>query len=144
MISYHLATQNDLDQILEVINDVSIKIQEESRSIIIVRISQNQMLCILDNNKIIGFIGWITNYRENPEFLFIEQITIKNTYRNRGIGQNTIRYFLNMSKEFGYKKIFAEVEPHNKPSMNMFIKTGWKNSELNSTSDDILIEHNLI
>jgi N-acetylglutamate synthase-like GNAT family acetyltransferase len=144
MLSYRFATTNDIDEIMLVISDVKTDIQEKSKIIINNRVLQNQILCILEDDKIIGFIGWNKNYENNSKFLFIEQITIKSSYRHRGIGQKTIRYFLDMSKELGYKKIFSTVEPHNNISMNMFLKTGWKNSENASTNDDILLEYNLL
>ncbi|MDO8729069.1 MAG: GNAT family N-acetyltransferase [bacterium] len=125
MISYRKSDQNDLDEIMDVISDIEISQQDESKKIINERVTQNQLLCVFLYNKIIGFIGWNTKFQNNPEFWYLEQITIQKNYRGKGIGQNFVKYFLQFCRDKKVKKIFAHIQEHNKKSLKMFLNTGW-------------------
>ena len=70
---------------MKVISDAEISKQNESKKIITERIEQNQLLCVLLENKIIGFIGWDVKFQNNSEFWYLEQITIQKDYRGKGI-----------------------------------------------------------
>lgn len=125
MISYKKARQKDLKEIINVINDIEISQQKESENIIKKRILQNQLICVCFDKKIIGFLGWAVEFQNSPEYWYLEQITIQKDYRNKGIGQNFIKYFLQFCPNNKIKKIFAHVEEHNKRSLKMFLNTGW-------------------
>jgi N-acetylglutamate synthase-like GNAT family acetyltransferase len=129
MISYRKAEQEDLDEIMEVINDVSPEDKKESKKKIVERISDNQLLCVVSDNKISGFLGWDTKFQDNSEYWYLEQITIHPDYRGKGIGQNFVKYFLQMCRDEKVKKIFAHVQKHNSRSLNMFLKVGWTINE---------------
>lgn len=126
MTTIRKAEIKDLDEIMDVINDVSEEAQKESKEKISKRISEGQLLCCLDNNKIIGFLGWDTKYKENPDNWYLEQITIHKDYRGQGIGKELVRYFLNFCRKNRIKKIYAHVQNHNERSLKMFLNTGWK------------------
>ncbi|MEK7634886.1 MAG: GNAT family N-acetyltransferase [Patescibacteria group bacterium] len=124
MINYKEAKTEDLEEIMEVINDVDLKSQEESREKIIDRISKDQLLCAISDNKIIGFLGWDTKFQDNPEHWYLEQITIHKDYRGRGVGQNFVKYFLDVCRNEKVKKLYAHVQEHNTQSLKMFLNTG--------------------
>ena len=146
MISYRKAEQEDLDEIMEVINDISSEDREESREKIIDRISKDQLLCSALDNKIIGFLGWDTKFQDNLEYWYLEQITIHPDYRGKGIGQNFVKYFLDFCREQKVKKLFAHVQKHNERSLNMFLNTGWTvNTEFDKkVRDEITIEFSFL
>ncbi len=132
MISYKKAEQKDLEEIMQVMDDVDLKSQEESREKIMDRISGNQLLCCLLDDKIIGFLGWDIKFQDNPEYWYLEQITIQKNYREQGIGKLFVLYFLDFCKNNKVKKIYAHVQDQNNRSLKMFLNTGWK---INSDSD---------
>lgn len=142
MISYKKAEQKDLNEIMDAISDVEISQQEESKKIITERIAQNQLLCVLLDNNIIGFLGWGTKFQSNSEYWYLEQITIQKEYRGKGIGQNFVKYFLQFCRNNKVKKIFAHVQKHNEKSSKMFSNTGWViNTELDKNkTNEITIE----
>lgn len=146
MIDYKIARQEDSDEIMEVINDVDIEDRKQSRNKIVERISVNQLLCVLEDDKIIGFLGWDTKFQDNPEYWYLEQITIHPDYRGKGIGQNFVKYFLDICREAKVKKIFAHVQDHNERSFNMFLKVGWTiNTESDKkVRDEITIEFSFV
>ncbi|MFH0804050.1 MAG: GNAT family N-acetyltransferase [Candidatus Zambryskibacteria bacterium] len=146
MISYKKAEQKDLNEIMEVISDVALKSQEESKNKIVDRISREQLLCCISDDKIIGFIGWDTKFQNNPEHWYLEQITIQKDYRNKGIGQNFVKYFLDICRNEKVKKIYAHVQEHNTQSLKMFLNVGGiiNTEPEKSVSNEITIEFGLL
>jgi N-acetylglutamate synthase-like GNAT family acetyltransferase len=132
MISYKKAKWEDLDGIMEVISDVEISKQEESKKIITERIEQDQLLCVVADNKIIGFLGWDTRFQNNHEYWYLEQITIQKDYRDKGVGQNFVKYFLQICRDGKVKKLYAHVQECNNRSLKMFLNAGGK---INTESD---------
>ena len=132
MISYRKAEQEDLDEIMDIINDVDLKHQKESRAKIIDRISKDQLLCCISDNKIIGFLGWDTKFHNNPEHWYLEQITIQKDCGRKGIGQDFVKYFLKMCRDKKVKKLYAHVQEHNAQSLKMLLNTG---GMINTDSD---------
>ena len=145
MISYKKAEQKDLGEIMEVISDVKTSKQEESKKIITERIEQGQLLCVVADNKIIGFLGWNKDFQSNPEYWYLEQITIQKDYRGKGIGQNFVKYFLQICHDEKVKKLYAHVQKHNIRSLKMFSNVGGKiNTELDGcVQGEITVEFEL-
>jgi len=146
MISHKYAEQKDLDEIMKVISDVDLKNQEESKGKIIDRISKDQILCCVSDNKIIEFLGWDNKFHDNPEYWYLEQITIQKDYRSKGIGQNFVKYFLQICREEKVKKLYAHIQEHNSKSLKMFLNTGAIiNTDPNkSVPTEITVEFNLL
>jgi N-acetylglutamate synthase-like GNAT family acetyltransferase len=132
MISYKKAEMEDLDKIMEIISDVEISKQEKSKIIIKERTEQESLLCVIADNKIIGFLGWNKNFQNNPECWYLEQITIQKDYRSKGIGKNFVKYFLQICQDEKVKKLYAHVQEHNDRSLKMFLSVGGK---INTESD---------
>lgn len=130
------AEAEDLDGIMVVISDVNEEAQKESKEKISERISEDQLLIYEIDQKIIGFLGWNSKYQNNPDNWYLEQITIHKDYRGQGIGKDFIRYFLDFCRKNGVKKVYAHVQDHNTPSLNMFLNTGWEiNDDLDKKAD---------
>lgn len=146
MISYRKAEQGDLEEIMDVIKDVEISQQKESRDKIIDRISKSQLLCCVSDNKIIGFLGWDTKFKNNPEHWYLEQITIQKDYRGKGIGQNFVKYFLQICSDKKVEKLYAHVQKHNSHSLKMFLNVGGIiNTEPDkSVPNEITVEFSLL
>lgn len=127
------AKTEDLNEIMNVICDVSEKEQKESKEKILKRISDDQLLlCCLDNDKVIGFLGWNSKFQHNSNNWYLEQITLHKDYRGQGIGKELVRYFMDLCRKNGVKKVYAHVQEHNERSLKMFLDTGWK---INNDSD---------
>lgn len=145
MIHYRKAEQKDLNEIMGVISDVDLKSQEESREKIINRISKEQLLCCISDDKIIGFLGWDTKFLDNTEHWYLEQVTVQKDYRDKGIGQDFVKYFLDLCRGKKVKKLYAHVQEHNTRSLKMFLNTGGIiNTELDkSVPNEITVEFGL-
>lgn len=123
-LTYKKAEPGDLEKIMEVVSDLDQKIQEESRGKIAEKIKSSQLLCAVLDGEIIGFLGWQTDYKDNPEHWYLEQITIKKDQRNKGFGREFVKYFLEVCKNANIKKLFGHIENHNTPSLKMFAAAG--------------------
>lgn len=136
MVTIRVAEEKDLNEIMEVINNVSEEAQKESKEKISKRISEDQLLIYEIDGKIIGFLGWDAKYQNNPDNWYLEQITIHKDHRSQGIGKDFVRYFLDFCKKNEVKKIYAHVQEHNERSLKMFLSTGWKiNNDLKNKVD---------
>lgn len=134
MLTIREAKEKDLNEIMEVISDVSEEAQKESKEKILKRISEDQLLIYEIDGTTIGFLGWDAKYQNNPDSWYLEQITIHKDYRGQGIGKELVRYFLDLCRKNGVKKVYAHVQEHNERSMRMFLSTGWK---INNDPDKI-------
>lgn len=123
-VLFRYSELNDIPELMKVIDDVEIETKEKSRNVLLERIGQKQLVTVILENKIIGFIGWSKNYNNNNQAWFIEQITIHKDYRRHGTGLNLINYFLNVCKLEGINVVYATVQKHNEKSLNMFKKAG--------------------
>ncbi|MFA7216684.1 MAG: GNAT family N-acetyltransferase [Candidatus Paceibacterota bacterium] len=135
----------DLSEIMDVIRDVNEKAQQESKEIIVKRISEEQLLCYELDQKIIGFLGWDNKYKEDFDNWYLEQITVHKDYRGQGVGKKFILYFLDFCRKNGVKKVYGNVQEHNERSLKMFLNTGWiinKEKDKN-TKNEITIEFDL-
>jgi L-amino acid N-acyltransferase YncA len=55
---------------------------------------------------------------------FLTQITVKNGFRRKGIGEKMWRYFLFYAKENGASSVFADIQDFNIASLNLAKKIG--------------------
>jgi len=146
MIHYRKAEQKDLNEIMGVISDVNESDSKKSRDKIIDRISKDQLLCCVYDDKIIGFLGWDTKFQNNHEHWYLEQITIQKDHGSKGIGSNFVKYFLDMCRNEKVKKLYAHIQEHNSQSLKMFLNAGGTiNTEPDkSVPDEITVEFSLL
>lgn len=123
-VAFRVAMHTDLGQLLELIDDATEEQQRASKVTMTERIKTGKMFCATQGERIIGFIGWDTQYKKNPENWFIEQITVRKQYRGMGIGTSFLSYFVEHSKTSGAKRVFAHVQNHNINSLSMFERAG--------------------
>lgn len=145
MTNYRKAEKEDMGEIMKVISDVSLHDRKESEKKITDRISDGQLLCCVLDDKIVGFLGWDTKFKDYSDCWYLEQITIQKGYRGKGIGQDFIKYFLQICRESRTKKLLAHVQEHNTRSLKMFLNVGGiinKDTDKN-VSGEITIEFDL-
>lgn len=121
-ISFHYPEDHDIPRLIEILGDIDALEQERSKKMISERITQKQIACVDIDNKIIGFIGWSKRHDNNDKAWFIEQITIDNNFRKKGIGSILLNYFLTICKNENIDSVFATVQKDNIASTAMFQK----------------------
>ena len=122
--SFRFADHGEITGLIDVISNLSEEEKEKSKKIMADRINQNQLICVIYDNKIAGFIGWAKNYGGDSQSWFIEQITVKNDLRGNGIGSKLLSYFLEFCKKEKISSVYASVQNKNERSLNMFRGAG--------------------
>lgn len=87
------------------------------------RAKDNNGFVAVDNNKIIGFIGFSIGYFNDSDFL--DWIVVEKDHRGKGIAEILIREFEKDAKKRKVKRIFSTTILKNKPAMNMHKKLGY-------------------
>lgn len=139
--TFRYSKVNDIPELLKVIDTVKIEEKKKSKKILLQRTQQKQLICILLENSIVGFIGWSKNHNNNDRAWFIEQITIDKDFRRRGFGLCLLNYFLHICRCENIHTVFANVTNNNEKSLNMFKKVGGKT--IDRSKDENLIRINL-
>lgn len=117
-IEFRIAKPDDFLQITNIVND------KKSEATITERIKQKQILCAIKKDEIIGFLGWDKRYAENKTAWFIEQITVREDMRRRGVGTELLNCFLELCKRKRIHQVYATIQHHNNASLRLFQKIG--------------------
>ena len=74
-------------------------------------------------NNILGFAGiW-----KSVDDVHITDIVVKKTNRKSGIGSKLLEKLIQTAKKENFKAITLEVNEHNQPAINLYLKYGFKN-----------------
>lgn len=122
MAIFRYAEPEDLSELMEVVDAVDVTTKEKTREILLERIQQQQLLCVAVDQKVVGFIGWSKNYDNDSQACFVEQITVHNDFRRRGLGLRLLRYFLDICTSKKIHLIYATIQKDNEKSLAMFKK----------------------
>ncbi|MDV3426093.1 MAG: GNAT family N-acetyltransferase [Bacillota bacterium] len=85
-------------------------------------IKEGQVINIFQNEDLAGFV--FLKFTENKT-AFLEDIYIKEEFRNSGIGKQVLNEIDNMAKEKGIKSMFVSVIPRNISALNFYIECGF-------------------
>ena len=84
----------------------------------------NNGFVAIEDNKIVGFIGFSIGYFNDSDYL--DWVFIDKKYRGIGIAEKLIREFEKDAKKRKVKRVFSTTIMKNKPAMNMHKKFGYK------------------
>ena len=76
-----------------------------------------------ENDEIIGFAGLSTCLDEAT----LNNIVVKKSYRNRGIGGELLESLIEFCSELRMKTFTLEVDTENEPAIHLYEKFGFKN-----------------
>lgn len=81
------------------------------------------------NDKYIASCDLVTDYEEYTEKdvkIYLSRLIVKKEYRNKGIGQDLLKYMINLCKEKGYKQITVGVDADNNNALHIYKKFGFE------------------
>ena len=84
------------------------------------------MKCV---NKYIASCDLVTDYGEYTEKdvkIYLSRLIVKKEYRNKGIGQELLKYMINLCKQKGYKQITVGVNADNENALHIYKKYSFK------------------
>lgn len=116
------ANDTDIKQLLFIVNNKDT--EERTKVILYSRIGKQQLLCVIVDSVVVGFLGWEKNYNNNPTSWFIEQITIDSNYRKQGLGTYLMEEFLKLAKLDSISSVYATIQKDNQKSLALFTKVG--------------------
>ncbi len=79
--------------------------------------------------KYVASCDLVTDYGEYTEKdvkIYLSRLIVKKEYRNKGIGQELLKYMINLCKEKGYKQITVGVDIDNSNALHIYKKFGFK------------------
>ena len=90
-----------------------------------IRLGRLWMICL--HNQPIGYIvltfGFSFEYHGRDAF--IDELFIKEEYRNKGIGKKAMKFIERESSELGIHAIHLEVENHNEKANHLYLQQGY-------------------
>ena len=120
-MEFKIAQKVNLDAILAITDFFDEKNKSDDIKIISERIGSGQLLFCEENEKIVGYVGWFKNYKDNPRQWYLEQITVSADSRGRGIGKRLLNEFLKICHKEKVMKLLGHINKKNTASLNMFI-----------------------
>lgn len=77
-------------------------------------------------NEVVGFI-WVNYYHYAQETIgYIDEMIVKTTERNKGVGTELIKYAVNFLKQMNATSIFISVSLGDEPVLDFYKKQGFK------------------
>lgn len=80
------------------------------------------------NDKYIASCDLVYDYGEYTEAsikVYLSRLIVKKEYRNKGIGQELLKFMIDLCKEKGYKQITVGVDTNNKNALHVYQKYGF-------------------
>lgn len=81
------------------------------------------------NNKYIASCDLVYDYGEYTKAgikVYLSRLIVKKEYRNKGIGQELLKYMISLCKEKGYQQINVGVDTDNKNAVHIYKKYGFE------------------
>jgi mycothiol synthase len=89
-----------------------------------------KMLWDASADKPIGTIAMIKEKEKGEEIIFIEAISLLNSYQGRGLGKNLLRYGIKFAQKFGVNKALLSVNAENSGAADLYFKEGFTKIEV--------------
>lgn len=140
---FRRARLSDVDSIAKIYNESIEYLDPESRdwieSIVKKRSKRLKIYVASIKDEITGFI---IVYKKRGK-AYIDAFAVDSRFRGRGIGQQLLSYVENVLASEGVEKIYLSVKNHNSKALGIYIKNGYKISNivliLESLSKDVKI-----
>lgn len=127
-------TQTDIPILLELIKELAhyeklldqVSANEESLTQWIIHEKKANALLLEHNHVIVGFVLYFNNFSTflGKPGIYLEDLYIKEDYRNRGFGKQVFKYLANECIQKGYGRLEWSVLNWNEPSIQFYLKLG--------------------
>jgi len=127
-------TQNEIPTLLELIKELAkyeklldqVSANEESLTQWIIHEKKANALLLEYNHSIVGFVLYFNNFSTflGKPGIYLEDLYIKEDYRNKGFGKQVFKYLANECIQQGYGRLEWSVLNRNEPSIQFYQKLG--------------------
>ena len=87
--------------------------------------SEDRIL-VAEDGDVIAFLSIEVHREETPEYVYLDDLSVTEEYRNRGIGSALIRETERYIQEIGLKPILFHVEKSNTNDLRLYERIGYK------------------
>ena len=87
--------------------------------------SEDRIL-VAEDGDVIAFLSIEVHRDETPEYVYLDDLSVTEEYRNRGIGSALIRETERYIQEIGLKPILFHVEKSNTNAFRLYERLGYK------------------
>lgn len=137
-VDFRLAEENDLDTALKMMRDFhaidGYPFDENVVAPLFLKmvsgteIGRFWLICV--DTKVVGYL--VLAFGFSFEYLgrdaFIDEFYIEETYRNLGIGQQTLDFVFVEAKKLGINVLHLELEKHNARGQHLYLKNGFEDN----------------
>lgn len=83
---------------------------------------------IVYKKEVIGYIilTFCFSFEFKGRTAFIDELYLKETYRDRGIGGQVVNFAIQQARELTLKALHLEVEPHNEKGNKLYLNKGFR------------------
>ncbi len=101
-------------------------------------IENNKVYCAVSGDEIAALTYWQEDFLSRKDIWFLSQVTTKPSWRKKSVAFSLLTYFFDYARGFGVKKIYFDIHPDNKPSLNLFQKLGAiESGSINGFDDEV-------
>ena len=84
---------------------------------------------VTDNDKIVAFLSIEVHHEEDEEYIYLDDLSVTKSYRNKGIGTSLIKKSEEYAKEIGIHSIYFHVEKSNVSAFRLYKRLGYTINE---------------
>lgn len=127
-------TQTDIPELLELIKELAkyeqlldqVYASEDLLTKWIINEEKSKALLLEYNHTIVGFVLYFNNFSTflGKPGIYLEDLYIKEEYRNKGFGKQVFKYLANECIQNGYGRLEWSVLDWNDPSIQFYLKQG--------------------
>lgn len=127
-------TQTDIPILLELIKELAhyeklldqVSADEEQLTQWIIHEKKANALLLEYNQTVVGFVLYFYNFSTflGKPGIYLEDLYIKEDYRNKGFGKQVFKYLANECIQKGYGRLEWSVLNWNEPSIQFYLKLG--------------------
>ena len=83
---------------------------------------------IYQDNEIVGYVilTFVFSFEHKGKTAFLDELYVKETHRGKGIGNQTVLFIKEESRELNLKLIYLEVENHNENAQKLYLANDFK------------------
>jgi len=90
---------------------------------------RDEWVCkVIDDDYIIAFLS-IEVHHEEEEYIYLDDLSVTRSYRNKGIGTSLIGHAEEYAKEIGIHRIYLHVEKANTSAFKLYQRLGYTINE---------------
>ena len=123
-LQFRVGKSEDIETLVKINTDGDEEYRAINQAMFHELIKKQLVFIAEQNNVVVGLLYWRTEFLGRFNQWYLEQITVRNDARGKGIGVRLLRYFLGFAKEKGVEKVFADIHNDNYTSLQMALNAG--------------------